>query len=115
MNNKINSLLIIITLSFLGISCQNSSRQVKLLEINDNGIAIFKVTNTTHKDFSGIGLELKYLSIDDEVIKVDTVHYSMSESATTQIFIEACGQTTIALKVPANTITASGKIISTTN
>ena len=114
MNNKFNSLLMIITLPYLGISCQTSSRQVELLDINDNGIAIFKVTNTTNKDYSGIVLELKYLSTEDEVIKVDTVHYSISESATIQIFIEAGGQTTIAQKVPANTIKASGKIISTT-
>lgn len=115
MSNKINSLLIIITLSYLGFSCQSSSNQVELLEINDRGIATFRVTNITNKDYSAIDLELKYLSADDEVINVDTVHYSMSESATAQVFIEAGGETMIAQKVPANTVTAAGKIISTTN
>jgi hypothetical protein len=115
MGTKIGSFLLLITLTCLSISCQSSSNEVELLEINDNGIAIFTVKNTTDEDLTGIGVELVYMNADDEVIKVDTVHYNMADNATSPVFLEAGGQTTISQRAPENTTKASGKIISTTN
>lgn len=115
MTAKIWSFLFLIILFCMNIGCQSSSNQVELLYINESGIATFTVTNTTDEDFTGIGLELVYLTADDEVIKIDTVHYAMSEYSTSPVFLEAGGQTTIVQKVPENTRKATGKIISTTN
>jgi len=94
------------------ISCQIfSDYNVKFEEINEEDIAIFRVFNNTSKDILSIDFELTYFNAEKEIIKVDTVNYSLSSGG---VFLKSEGQTVIAQKVPSNTHTASAKIISTT-
>lgn len=112
---KLTSLLLVTVFSYLIISCQSNLKHVEFLEINEEGIATFNISNVTDKDISSIGLELTYLNTANEVVKVDTVRYSMSEDSNAQVFLKAGEQTVISQKVPDNISIASGKIISTTN
>jgi|AntRauTorckE6833_2_1112554.scaffolds.fasta_scaffold14962_3 hypothetical protein len=114
MSNKISCLILVIILSGLSVSCQSDSKQVEFLDIDD-GVATFKVVNNTNDDISSIRFELTYSSANSEVIKIDTVTYTMAESEPSQIFLEASGQTYISQKVPDKTTTASCKIISINN
>lgn len=110
MINKLKSLLLLSLFFALIISCQIfSNYYVRFEEINEEGIAIFRVFNNTSKDILSIDFELTYFNAEKEIIKVDTLQYSSG------VFLQAEGQTIIAQKVPNKTHTASAKIISTNN
>ncbi len=112
MVNNRKSLLLLFFFLTLMISCQIfSDYNVRLEEINEEGIAIFSVLNNTSKDILSIDFELKYFNAEKEIIKIDTVHYSSISG----VFLKAKGQTIIAQTVPRNTNKASAKIISITN
>lgn len=110
MVNTIKSLLFISLVFSLTISCHLiSNYHVELLEINEEGLAIFKVLNNTSEDILSMKFELTYSNADKKVIKVDTVGYRSG------FIIKAKGETMIVQKVPDNTTTASARILSFTN
>lgn len=110
--DKIKSLLYIFSFFTLTISCQMTSNyHVELVEINEQGVAIFKVLNNTDEDISSVDFELTFSNADKTVVEVDTIHYSSNSG----VFLKARGETIIAQKMPYNTTAASAKIISTTN
>lgn len=113
MVNKISTLLLlIITCSFLSISCEHNSTHIEFLDLNEEGLATFELSNSSDSDISDIELELTYLNADNEVIKVDTVNYNMSGDSNAQVFLRAGEQTIITQRAPDDTSTATGKIIS---
>ncbi|MDR9418212.1 hypothetical protein [Gracilimonas sp.] len=92
------------------MSCQSDSAYVEFLEINDQGVAQFRVYNNTSEDIYSILFELTYENAEGEVLKVDTVNYAVVDSG---VFVEADNVTYIAQEVPDQATTATGKIIST--
>lgn len=110
MINTIKSLLLISLVFSLTISCHlKSNYHVELLEINEEGLAIYKVLNNTTEDILYMEFELVYSNADNKVIKMGTVGYRSG------FVIEAKGETMIAQKVTDNTTTATARIISFSN
>ena len=77
MNDIIRLVLTLIGLAFITISCQPESVSTEFLEIDEKGVAMYRVTNPTNKDISGISFEFTYTNIDGKIINVDTVSYKI--------------------------------------
>jgi len=115
MKVKIGFILTLVVPAFFVVCCHPESVDTQFLEINEEGVAIYQVSNSTGKDIFRISFEFTFSNSDSEIIKADTVNYKMSESTSSRVWLEAGGQTHIAYKVPDSTNTTSVKIISISN
>ncbi|MDX1591215.1 MAG: hypothetical protein R3283_04595 [Balneolaceae bacterium] len=114
MKSSIHSILFISILSFTILSCQSEPIEVEFEEINDQDLAIFRVYNHTDQDYLGIDFEVTYLDDRKEIILIDTVSYpiSLDQDSIPQVFLRANGQTIFVQRVPENTVTTTGRTIS---
>ena len=112
MRYSIQSIFLILTLSLVSFGCQSDPIEVNFEEITDQGVAVFSVYNHTDQDYTKMEFEVTYLNDMGDTILVDTISYEMADDSPNQIFLEANGQTIFSQGAPENTVTASGRAIS---
>lgn len=111
MNNKSSLFLTIAACACLISGCQSNTHEVRFEQIED-GVARFQVENNSDDDITSMVFELTYLNDNDEVIKIDTVNYRMSEENPSEIWLEANNETFFVQSIPEGTTVVTSKIIS---
>lgn len=95
-------------------ACGPNPVALRFDEVNDRGLGLFTVVNSSDKDVASIGFEVVFRSAEGGVVSVDTIAYEMTTDASTgksTAFVSARDETFFAWRMPKTSVSASGTVL----